>query len=82
MKALPIGRIGAYAYHHMRRNNVYPPMSKVLLSDFWKSTGFKATREELMGSTIRKLAVATSSDRTDTDWDSTFNLVYAGGLSK
>ena len=44
--------------------------------------GFKADREEVMGSNARYLVVATSSDKTDMDWDSTFSLNYFGGLTK
>ena len=84
MKTLAIGRIGAQAYNQMRRNTVFPPLTKVLLSDFWKSTGFKATCEELMGcsTSTRKLAVAASSDNTNKDRDWTLSLDYGGGLSK
>ena len=57
-------------------------MSKLLLSDFWKSMGFKADREEVMGSKARQLVVATYIDKTNMDWDSTFDLNYFGGLSK
>ena len=81
-KTLAIGRVGAQAYNQMRRNNVFPSLTKVLLSDFWKSSGFKPAREELMGSITRNLAVATSSDKTDKDWDSTLRPDYADRLSK
>ena len=50
--------------------------------EFWKLCGFKAAREELIGSSTRKLAVAESSDKTNRDWDATINLDYVGGLGK
>ena len=82
INTLAIGGIGAQAYNQMRRNSIYSAPTKVLLSDFSKSSGFKAARKEYMGSSTRKPAVAAPSDKRHKYWDFTFSLDYAGGTSK
>ena len=82
MKTWAIGRVGAHADNHMRHKGVFPPTTKVWLSHFWTSTGFKAAHKQLMGGTTRNLAVVASNNTTDKDWDSPFNLHYVAGLTK